>query len=157
MKLEEIVTGIVLAASFAAAQPSRTPPDPATMVQRRVERLTTLLSLSAAQAQEATTIFTAAATADTTVRTNLQTARTSLNTAITNNDVSGITQASTTIGTLTGQITANDAKAQAAFLQILTADQRTKYNHGDQGPGFGGPAGFGPSGFRGRGGPPPQE
>src|SRR5947209_19883765 len=43
------------------------PPDPATMVQRRVAALTALLSLTAAQQQQATTIFTNEVTASATL------------------------------------------------------------------------------------------
>jgi Spy/CpxP family protein refolding chaperone len=142
-KLAKLLTVSVLATSFVFAQNQRTPPDPATMVQHRVSRLTTLLTLTAAQQQQATTIFTAAATADQTARASLQTARQNLNTAIKNNDAGGIDQAATTIGSLTAQTTLSDAKAQAAFLQILTPDQVTKYNQlgaGGRGFGRGGPA-----------------
>jgi Spy/CpxP family protein refolding chaperone len=148
-KLAKFLTTSVLATSFAFAQ-SHTPPDPATMIQHRVSRLTTLLNLTAAQQQQATTIFTAAATASQTARTSMRTAHQSLTTAIKNNDAGGIEQAATTIGNLTAQSTMSDAKTQAAFLQILTPDQVTKYNQlGPGGHGFG-RGGPGPSGFHGR-------
>jgi Spy/CpxP family protein refolding chaperone len=138
----------LFATSLMLAQGPGTPPDPATMVQHKVARLTTLLTLTTAQQTQATTIFTAAATADATFRTDMATARTSLTTAIKNNDASGITLAANTIGTLTTQQTATDAKASAAFYQILTVDQRTKLD-AIQGEGRGG--GFGMR--RGPGGP----
>jgi Spy/CpxP family protein refolding chaperone len=146
--LTKFLTVSVLASSFAFAQNQRTPPDPATMAQHQVSRLTTLLTLTAAQQQQATTIFTAAATAAQTAHTSLQTARQSLNTAIKNNDAGGIQQAATTIGNLTAQTTLSDAQARAAFLQILTPDQVTKYNQLGAGHGFG-RGGPGPAGFRG--------
>lgn len=149
-KLAKFFTTSVLATSFAFAQNPHTPPDPPTMIQHRVSRLATLLNLTAAQQQQATTIFTAAATASQTARTSMRTAHQSLTTAIKNNDAGGIEQAATTIGNLTAQSTMSDAKTQAAFLQILTPDQVTKYNQlgpGGHGFGHGGP---GPAGFHGR-------
>lgn len=97
------------------------------MVQRRVSMLTTLLTLTTAQQQQATTIFTNAATADATVFSSMKTARQNLDTAIKNNDSASIDQLATTIGNLTAQLTSTQAKADAAFYQILTADQQTKY------------------------------
>ena len=142
----------VLGATFLFAQPpARTPSDPATLVSRQVNRLTTVLTLTPAQQQQATTIFTTSVTADQASRTALTTARQNLNTAVKNNDVGGIEQAATTIGNLTAQITTSDSKAQAAFLQILTPDQVTKYNsmgHGPMGAGRG--FGAGASAFHGR-------
>jgi Spy/CpxP family protein refolding chaperone len=128
-KLSRFLTASLFTTSLVLAQGMmHTPPDPATMAQHRVARLTTLLNLTAAQQQQATTIFTTSGTADQAARTSMQTARTALNTAIKNNDAGGIEQASTTLGNLTAQTTMNDSKAQAAFLQLLTPDQQTKYN-----------------------------
>ena len=110
------------------------------MVQHRVQFLTTVLSLTPDQQQQATTIFTNAANADASARGNLKTAHQTLKTAIQNNDAATIEQTATAIGTLTAQTTANNAKAQAAFYQILTADQKTKY--GQLGENFHGPGGF---------------
>jgi Spy/CpxP family protein refolding chaperone len=156
-KLSRFLTASVFATSLVFAQGTGAPtpgtgtmPTPANMVQRQVARLTTLLTLTTAQQQQATTIFTASATADQAARTSVRTARTNLNTAIKNNDTGGIEQAATALGNLTAQTTANDSKAQAAFLQILTPDQVTKYSQ--LGP-AGGPGGFGhgggPSGYHG--------
>jgi len=127
---------------------SATPPDPATIVANQVARLTTLLSLTTAQAGQATTIFTSALTAITPLQTTLNTDRQSLQTAVTNNSTSTIDQLSTNIGTLTGQITAIQNKADAAFYAILTSTQQATLT---QNGGFSGPGGFGP----GPGGPPP--
>jgi Spy/CpxP family protein refolding chaperone len=110
------------------------------MVQHRVQFLTTVLSLTAEQQTQAATIFTNAANADASVRGNLKTAHQALKTAIQNNDLPTIEQTAYTIGTLTGQTTANNANAQAAFYQILTADQKTKY--GQLGENFHSPSGF---------------
>ena len=150
------VTKVLIASLFAAsslfAQGMHTPPDPAAMAQRRIAHLTTLLTLTAAQQQQATNIFTNSATADASVRTGLQTAHTALADAIKKNDTAGIDRAATTIGNLTAQLTSTDAKADAAFYLILTPDQQTKLaslkerrGHGMFG-GEGGPGGHGGAG-----------
>jgi Spy/CpxP family protein refolding chaperone len=145
-----IAVGVLLTATtmaqrgFGPRASGGSPPDPATIVQNQVARLTTLLSLTPAQASQATTIFTNAATAISTLQTTLSTDRDSLQTAIKGNATANIDQLSATIGTLTGQITSVQSKADAAFYAILTTDQQAKL---DQLGGFG----FGP----GRGGPPP--
>ena len=123
-----------------------TPPDPATMAQNQVTRLTAILSLTTAQAAQATTIFTNAANAVTPIQTELNTNRQSIETAIQGNATAAIDQLATAMGGLTGQITAIQSKAQAAFYAILTADQQSKLNQI-------GPMGMGP--MMGPGGPPP--
>ena len=105
---------------------STTPPDTATVVQRQVSFLTTLLTLTTGQVTQATTIFTTAINAITPLQASIATARTSLSAAVKSNATATIDQLSTTIGTLTGQITAIDNKADAAFYALLTADQKTK-------------------------------
>lgn len=146
--IANFITFGVLCAGLALAQ--RTAPDPAAMVQRQVDRLTHSLSLTTAQQGQATTIFTAAQTANQTVMTDLRQAHTSLAAAIKSNDTNSIATLSTQIGTLTGQMTANTAKADAAFYAILTPDQQAKYTPGVGGFG-GGFGGRGPGGPRGRG------
>jgi Spy/CpxP family protein refolding chaperone len=149
------VLGPLLAAAVFAQRPfgalaSGSPPDPATIVQHKVDRLTTLLGLTSAQATQATTIFTAAETAMTPIETSLASYHTSIETAVKSNDTAAIDQLSASIGSATGQITAIRNKADAAFYAILTADQQTKLNAlpgGGRGPGGPGP------GFRMRGGP----
>ena len=129
-----------------------TPPDPTTMIQNKVARLTTLLTLTTAQQTQATTIFTNAFTSSQSVMTSLQTDQQSLSDAVKANNSATIDQVAGTIGTLQGQLAAINAKANAAFYAILTADQQAKFDalpHG--GPGFG-PPGGGPGG---PGGPPP--
>ena len=140
----------VLCAGLALAQ--RTAPDPAAMVQRQVERLTQMLSLTTAQQGQATTIFTNAQTANQTVMAETRTAHTSLTAAIKANDTAAISTLSAQIGTLSGQTTANTAKADAAFYAILTPDQQAKYTPGAGGFG-GGFGGRGPGGPMRRGGP----
>ncbi len=142
-----------LATQLLFAQGPGNPPNPANMVQRRVSFLTTLLSLTSNQQTQASTIFTNAASSATVARGSLRAARQSLADAVAKNDTAAIDQASTTIGNLTAELTSTEAKADAAFYQILTPDQQTKLNQlKSQGPGlFRG--GMGPAGRRGR---PPQ-
>jgi Spy/CpxP family protein refolding chaperone len=146
---------IAMAALFATAmlaqrngpRGSGGPPDPATMVQHQVDRLTTLLNLTTAQASQGTTIFTNSITATSALQTTLSTDRQSLQAAVKSNAASTIDQLSSTIGGLSGQILSIQSKADAAFYAILTSDQQAKL---DQLGGFG-RGGFGP----GPGGPPP--
>lgn len=122
-----------LAASLLCGQTTSTtttpptPPTPAQIAANIVARLTTLLDLTSAQQTEATTIFTTDATADAAIATSMQTAQTALQTAVKANSTSGIAAAATTIGSLAAQQATADGIADAAFYQILTADQQTKY------------------------------
>jgi Spy/CpxP family protein refolding chaperone len=138
-----------LSASFLFAQ--RTPPTAAEMTANRVARLTTLLSLTTAQQAQATTIFTNEQTSESSLQTSLQTARAALKTAVQKNDLNAISSQAVQIGSLTTQQVEIQAKAEAAFYAILTADQQTRYNDrpagGPRGGGFGGP---GPARFGGR-------
>ncbi len=146
--LTTLLAATMLAQRFGSRAGGGTPPDPATMAQHQVERLTTLLSLTTAQASQATTIFTNAATTAAALQTTLGTDRTSLQAAIKSNAATTIDQLSTAIGTVEGQILSIHSKADAAFYAILTSDQQTKL---DSLGGFG-RGGFGP----GPGGPPPR-
>jgi Spy/CpxP family protein refolding chaperone len=143
-----LVLATALAASLLFGQASGNAPNPANRVQHRVNFLTTLLNLTTAQQQQATSIFTGAASADKTMFGSMRAARQSLNTAVKNNDMAGIDQASTTVGNLTAQLTSAQAKADAAFYLILTPDQQaklTQFESQEHG-GFG--RGMGPGGFR---------
>jgi len=88
--------------------------------------LNTLLGLNSAQQQQATAIFAAAVTARTAIRGDMKAARLSLTAAIKSNDSAGIGQLSTALGNLTAQMTAAGASANAAFYQLLTADQQSQ-------------------------------
>jgi Spy/CpxP family protein refolding chaperone len=134
----------LLLAGSALAQ--RTPPSPSEMAQHQVERYTALLSLTAEQQTQATTIFTTEATSSSALRTNERGLHETLKTAIINNDTASITQTATSLGQLEGQMTALRATAEAGFYQILTATQKSqlvaeeKAHMGGRGPGgFGGP------------------
>jgi Spy/CpxP family protein refolding chaperone len=141
---------LALAASaLLLAQMPPSPPDPAMFVQHRVQFLTTVLNLTAAQQQQATTFFTNAAAGESALHAQFKTARQSLSTAVKNNDVAGIDQAANSLGSLSAQRASIQAKANAAFYQILTSDQQAKLSQLEkQGPGgpammvTGGPGGF---------------
>ena len=152
MILSKLTSTLMTAAlAVAMAQTTTTVPDPAVEAQRRVNRLASELNLTDAQKTSAISIYTAAITAAQTIQTSLQTNRTSLRTAIKANDTASITQLSTTSGTLSGQLTAINSKAEAAFYALLTTDQKALYDaapHGGAG-GPGGPGGMGPRGRRG--------
>jgi Spy/CpxP family protein refolding chaperone len=141
------VIACALGVSALVAQ-NTAPGNPGNFVQHRVNYLTTLLSLTSAQQQQATTIFTNAASAEASVRTSMKAARQTLQTAVQSNDAATIEQTANTIGNLTAQTTANQAKADAAFYQTLTPAQQTKLaqfesqNHGRMS-GRMGPAGYG--------------
>lgn len=139
---------LTLAAPFAFAQHSHTPPTPAQQVANKVARLTTLLMLTAAQQAQATTIFTTEQTALSTVAASMKTARTTLQTDVQANNASGISADASQIGALTTQEVEATATANAAFYAILTSEQQMKYNTLG-GPGGGnGRGGFGPRGRR---------
>ena len=147
-----LCTGLVTTMLLAQGQFPRaagSPPDPATMVQHRVTRLTTLLGLSTAQATQATTIFTNAVTAITPLQTDLSGFRTSIQTAVKSNATATIDQLAASIGTTIGQITAIQEKADAAFYAILDSTQQAKLDAIgglDGGPGGGPGFGRGPGG-----------
>ncbi len=144
MAFAAVLAGVSFAQRPFGVLTTAPPPDPATVVQNKVERLTALLSLTPAQVTQATTIFTNAQNAVTPLHTSLETYWTSMQTAVKSNATAAIDQLSTSIGTVTGQITALQNKADAAFYAILTPDQQTKLNSS---PGFGGPGrGMGPGG-----------
>jgi hypothetical protein len=105
------------------------PPDVATIVAHQVSFLTTLLTLTTAQAAQATTIFTTALNSITPLQTQIATAQSALDAAVkTTVSTAGatITTQATTIGGLQGQILAIQGKADNAFFLLLTTDQQTK-------------------------------
>jgi hypothetical protein len=165
----------ILLAATMVAQPSGasttgSTPDPAVMVTHRVAWLTSLLTLTVAQQNQATTIFTNAVNTAKPIHDNLATVEQSMQAAVKSNATATIAQLATTIGSLTGQLVAVHNQAQAAFYALLTADQQAKLNQtapaGGRGPGMmgggmmgghmmGGRMGGGMgAGMMGAGGPP---
>jgi len=134
------------------------PPDPAEMIQMRVERMNEMLKLNKVQQKQITAIYMDAQKANQDVMSGMREANQSLTAAIKTNDTNAMSQAANVIGSLTAQITVNNAKAEAQVYAQLTPDQQARYQPmaggGMRGFGMrmGGPGGRG----RGRGGPPPQ-
>jgi Spy/CpxP family protein refolding chaperone len=120
------LTLCLFAAASVLAQNPPKPPSPEEMVQHRVSYLTTVLSLSNAQQQQAIAIFTNAAKDASAVHDSLRSAHESLSAAVKSNDNTAIEQATSTIGNLIAQLTAANANGEAALYQILTADQQNK-------------------------------
>jgi Spy/CpxP family protein refolding chaperone len=146
MKKVITVAFAALTAISTFSQGPPQPPSPAQRVQHEVKYLTTLLSLTAAQRQQATAIYTNSATAEESVHQSLRSAHESLRTAIKNNDATSIDQASNALAQEIAQSTSTKAKADAAFYQILTPDQQSKLSELESersGPfSFGGPDSF---------------
>jgi Spy/CpxP family protein refolding chaperone len=130
---------------IAQAQTPHTPPSPAVIAQHEVQRYTTLLSLTPAQAEQATTYFTAEATARQNSRASERAAHQALEAAIKASDTAVIQSTSTTLGQIEGEGIAAHALARAQFYAILAADQKTKFDQLEQEHVMGGP-------FRGPGG-----
>jgi Spy/CpxP family protein refolding chaperone len=86
--------------------------------------MSALLNLSPAQKDQAAGIYANALSSRTTMRTSVKTAHQGLGTAVQNNDTNGIHKAAAEIGRLAAQRRATGALTNAAFYQILTADQR---------------------------------
>jgi len=104
-----------------------TPPTPAAIAQRQVQRYTTLLSLNANQVEQATTIFTTEATTALNSRTTEHAAHQTLETAVKANDTATIQSTANTLGQIAGEQAAAHALARAQFYNILNSDQKTKY------------------------------
>jgi Spy/CpxP family protein refolding chaperone len=153
--MKKTIAALLMTSAFAAsvvwgqapAPTPRTAPDPAKLAQRRVDRLTAFLTLTTDQQTQAKTLYTAAASSAASLQSGLRTARRALINAERNNDTATIDQESSTIGTLTGQLTSLESRTEAAFNQMLTPDQQTKYTQ---------LKGMGPGMFGGRGGPGPR-
>ena len=136
------VLGLVTMAQ-AQTTPMHTPPSPATIAQHEVQRYTTLLTLTPAQVEQATTYFTAEATARQNARASERTAHQALEAAVKANDSAVIQSTSATLGQMSAEATSAHAVARAQFYAILTAEQKTKYDQLEQehmmGGGFHGP------------------
>jgi Spy/CpxP family protein refolding chaperone len=144
MKLLLALFAVLGLLPMAQAQTTpHTPPSPAAMAQRQVQRYTTLLSLNAAQVEQATTFFTAEATAMQNSRASEHAAHQALEAAIKSNDTATIQSTATTLGQMTGEMMATHALARAQFYALLTADQKSKFSELEEEHMMGGP-GHGP-------------
>lgn len=126
-----ITVGLIAApAAFARVDHAKTAnhrPNVAERIDHRVAYLTTVLSLTSAQQQQAKTIFMNAANANSAVFANLKTERQSLSKAVSGNEpASTIAMLSDAIGNDAGKLVANRAMASEQFRKILTAEQQAK-------------------------------
>jgi Spy/CpxP family protein refolding chaperone len=126
-----ITAGLIAApAAFARVDHAKTAnhrPNVAERIDHRVAYLTTVLSLTSAQQQQAKTIFMNAAKANSAVFANLKTERQSLSKAVSGNEpASTIAMLSDAIGSDAGKLVANRAMASEQFRKMLTAEQQTK-------------------------------
>jgi Spy/CpxP family protein refolding chaperone len=147
MKLKRIflmpLALLALAAQMAFTQNTPpTPPSPAEMAQQHIQHLATMLSLTPAQQQQAQSIMTTLLTSEQAGHDQMRQTHEALLAAVKANNAAGIQQAANTVGSLTAQGIADHAKAAAAFYQILTPDQQTKFN--EMLPMMFGPGGPGP-------------
>jgi Spy/CpxP family protein refolding chaperone len=120
-----------------------TPPSPAAIAQHEVQHYTTLLSLTPAQVEQATAIFTTEATAHQNSWASERTAHQALSAAEKANDMGTIQSTANTLGQMEAERTVAHSTARAQFYAILTADQKAKYAELEKGHGFMGP-GHGP-------------
>jgi hypothetical protein len=97
------------------------------MAQHEVQRYTTLLTLTPAQVEQATTFFTTEATARQTSWASERTAHQALEAAIKANDTATIQSTANTLGQMAAEQTAAHALARAQFYAILSSDQKAKY------------------------------
>src|ERR1019366_7177121 len=123
MSLAAITAGIYLTQALA----QNGPPDPARVVQARVDRMNEELRLTKAQQEQITDIYMNAMTANRPLQAGMRTARELLAAAIKSNDTNSMSQAANTIGTLTAEIPVNNAKAEAAVYAALTPEQQAKF------------------------------
>jgi Spy/CpxP family protein refolding chaperone len=98
----------------------------AKMVQHRVNYLTTVLSLTAPQQAQVTTILNNAAASHSTASTSMKTAHTNLQNAIHSNDAAAMEQAANSLGAMSAQKMLARAKIEAAIYQTLTPEQQAK-------------------------------
>lgn len=148
---------VLSAGTLAAQRPGRpggwgagqqgTPPTPEEMQQRHIDRLAVVLSLTEAQKAEAGKIFAAAAQQSLPVREKIQSANTAIQDAVKAGNTVAIDSHAAELGRLTGEMRAAHAKASAAFLKLLTAEQRTKWETLGGGRGMGMGHGMGPGGM----------
>lgn len=142
------ILSLLTISSFGQNPPA--PPSPSDMAQHQVKRLTVLLSLTSNQQQQANTIYTNAAKAEQSIHQGEKALHDSLRAAVKNNDSAAIDQLTSTLAQSMAQATSIHAKADAAFYQILTADQQTRMSdlESEHLEGVGGPGGPPAMGFR---------
>ena len=140
MKLPLALVAVLALMPMAQAQTAaHTPPTPAAMAQRQVARYTTLLSLTPAQVEQATTIFTAEASAASNRHATERAAHEAMEAAVKANDTATIQSTATALGQMTGEMMAAHATAKAQFYALLTSDQKAKFSELEEEHMMGGP------------------
>ncbi len=99
-------------------------PKSAKKATKYLNSLGALLTLTSAQQQQATAIFTAASGSRASIKTGMQALYVTIGTAVKNNDTVGISQAAQSLSLLMAQNVQNGALANAAFFQLLTPTQQ---------------------------------
>ncbi len=127
MKLSLVLVAVLGLFPMAQAQTEHTPPSPTQMAQHQVQRYTTLLSLTSAQVEQATTIFAAEATAHSGAWASEKAAHQALDAAIKANDKETIQSTAAKLGQMSGEMMASHALAQAQFYALLDGDQKAKF------------------------------
>jgi Spy/CpxP family protein refolding chaperone len=95
----------------------------------RLDFLAGYLTLTDAQKTQAQSIFDAASTASETARGAAQSAHDALEAAIKTNPADAeLDRLAAAVGVVHGQLAAIQAKAEAKFYALLTAEQKTKYD-----------------------------
>ena len=123
--LKRALYSLVLSSALGAALMGQTADGPRRGARDRVQWMTQKLGLTAEQQSQAKAIFANARSSGSALRASMKTAHQALNDAVRSNNSAGIEQLSATVGNLTAQMTVAEAKARAAFYQILTPEQRT--------------------------------
>ncbi len=122
---------ILLTAGMAISQTQAVKvqkPDPTSSVRRQMQYWVDVLSLTPEQTEQVVSLFVEARKSQDALRSEFQVSRQNLGAAIKNNDANAIEQASELFGSLSAKSTSARAKAAAAFYQVLTAEQQTKFN-----------------------------
>jgi Spy/CpxP family protein refolding chaperone len=127
-KLALIVVMLLPAGLLVAQGPAPQPaagnrPD---FAQRRIDFLSTALSLTDAQKQQATEFFNTARQENQPLEESMKQARTTLVEAAESGEEAQLDQAAAKVGTLCGQMAAVRAKAFAKLYSVLTPEQRQK-------------------------------
>ncbi len=137
-----------VAGSLTGQTPQRRP-RPATWAEWRVEGLAFRLGLSDSQKQQFLTLLTSVEEATRPLEEKLAQQRRLLREATKTNSAVQIEQAAATVGALTGQIAAIEAKGDANLYGLLSPDQKQKWDQAPpQGPGRG--RGLGPTPEQGK-------
>ena len=141
---------LVALAAVASLLPGQTPPQrrlrPTTWAEWRVEGLAMRLNLSDSQKQQTLVLYQGVEEATRPLEDKLGVARKALRDAAKNSAMTEIERISAQIGVLSGQIAAVEAKCDASLYNMLTAEQKQRWDRpfGDRGGGPGGGRGTAP-------------